>query len=68
VKQISGNEFGMVLKKQKWELARIRGSHHIFAKPGRIERISVPVHGNKPLKVGLLRSLMKMADVDESDL
>jgi len=50
------------------ELKRINGSHHIFAKAGENARISVPVHGNKPLKLGLQRHLMKIAEIDESEL
>jgi len=42
-------------------LARIKGSHHIFIKDGRTERLVIPIHGNRPLKVGLLRSQMKIA-------
>jgi predicted RNA binding protein YcfA (HicA-like mRNA interferase family) len=61
-------EFCKAIEKKGWKLARIRGSHHIFTKQGRIERISIPVHGNKSLKIGLLRALMKMAGIDESDL
>ncbi|MCS1411606.1 MAG: hypothetical protein M2R45_04807 [Verrucomicrobia subdivision 3 bacterium] len=30
-------------------------------------RISVPVHGNKLLKIGLQRHLMKVAGVDASE-
>jgi predicted RNA binding protein YcfA (HicA-like mRNA interferase family) len=30
--------------------------------------ISVPVHGNKPLKIGLQKHLMKIADINESEL
>jgi predicted RNA binding protein YcfA (HicA-like mRNA interferase family) len=37
-------------------------------KTGRIERISVPVHGRKPLKIGLLKHLMKIAEIQESEL
>ena len=33
-----------------------------------IARISLPVHGNKDLKLGLLKSLMKIADIDENEL
>lgn len=29
-----------------WELARIRGSHHVFRKEGRIERSVIPIHGS----------------------
>ena len=47
---------------------RIKGSHHVFTKDGRPERIVIPIHGNKPLKIGLLRSLMKIADLSEEDI
>ena len=41
---------------------------HIYSKPGSIVRLSVPIHGNQPLKVGLLRHLLKMAELTESDI
>ena len=47
---------------------RIRGSHHIYAKGHTPTRISVPVHGNTPLKTGLQRHFMRLADIDESEL
>ncbi len=28
----------------------------------------IPVYGNRPLKIGLLRPLMKLADLPEEDL
>jgi hypothetical protein len=34
----------------------------------RRERIVIPIHGNQPLKKGLLRSLMKIAGLHEEDL
>jgi predicted RNA binding protein YcfA (HicA-like mRNA interferase family) len=68
VKQISGKDFCRVLERKGWLLARTKGSHHIFTKEGRIERISVPVHGNRPLKFGLLRALIKIAEIDESEM
>jgi hypothetical protein len=39
-----------------------------FTMPGRRERIVVPIHGNQPLKQGLLRSLMKIAGLRDDDL
>jgi len=68
VKQVSGRDFGMIIENQGWVLRRIRGSHHIYTKEGRVERISIPVHGNRSLKIGLLRALMKIAGVEESEL
>jgi predicted RNA binding protein YcfA (HicA-like mRNA interferase family) len=35
---------------------------------GRRERIVIPVHGKEPLKIGLLKSLMKIAGLEEKDL
>jgi len=49
-------------------LLRIHGSHHIYGKTGSEVHLSVPIHGNKPLRIGLLRYLMKMAGLQESDL
>jgi predicted RNA binding protein YcfA (HicA-like mRNA interferase family) len=66
MKRASGKELARVLERHGWQLLRIRGSHHVFGKPGSIVRLSVPIHGNKPLKLGLLRHLLKMAGLDES--
>ena len=68
MKQVSGREFAKIIEKHGWVLKRAKGSHHIYGKHGRIERISVPIHGNKPLKLGLLKSHMKIVPVEESDL
>jgi predicted RNA binding protein YcfA (HicA-like mRNA interferase family) len=68
LKQISGKEFIRVLQRKEWTLSRIKGSHHIFTKSGHRERIVVPVHGNQPLKIGLLKAQMKLAGLSEADL
>ena len=59
---------GKILKRKGWRLARISGSHHIYVKEGKEERISVPVHKNKVLKTGLLKYLMKIAEIKENEL
>jgi predicted RNA binding protein YcfA (HicA-like mRNA interferase family) len=61
VKALSGKEFAHLLELHGWSLQRINGSHHIYAKAGSPVRISVPIHGNESLKVGLQRHLMKLA-------
>lgn len=68
MKQVSGNDLIRVVQRKGWSLARIRGSHHIFVIQGRRERLVIPVHGNEPLKIGLLKSLMKIAELTEDDL
>jgi predicted RNA binding protein YcfA (HicA-like mRNA interferase family) len=68
VKEIAAKSFAKTLEKHGWVLLRISGSHHIYGKPGSIDRISLPIHGNKALKAGLLRHLMKIAELGEDDL
>ncbi|MCK5522113.1 MAG: type II toxin-antitoxin system HicA family toxin [Thiomargarita sp.] len=52
MKSVSGKRFCNILENKGWELKRVNGSHHIYMKIGVYARISVPVHGNKPLKIG----------------
>jgi predicted RNA binding protein YcfA (HicA-like mRNA interferase family) len=68
VKSILGKQFAKILERKGWQLVRVQGSHHIYTKPGESIRISVPIHGNKDLKIGLLRHFMKQAKLSESDL
>jgi len=68
MKQISGKEFIRILTRNGWQLARVNGSHHILTKSGHRERIVIPVHGNQPLKLGLLKNQMKVAGISEADL
>lgn len=67
MKSISGKKMCEVLGRAGWSLKRVSGSHYIFAKSG-YDNISVPVHGNKTMNLGLQRSIMKHADIDESEL
>ena len=68
MKSISGKKFAKMLERRGWQLIRVQGSHHIYYKPGETIRISVPIHGNKDLKIGLLRHFMKQAGLSEDDL
>jgi predicted RNA binding protein YcfA (HicA-like mRNA interferase family) len=68
VKQVSGRELAQIVQRLGWILARVHGSHRVFTMPDRRERIVIPIHGNQPLKKGLLRSLMKIAGLQEDDL
>jgi predicted RNA binding protein YcfA (HicA-like mRNA interferase family) len=68
VKAISGREFARLVERRGWRLLRISGSHHVYGKQGSVLRLSIPIHGNRPLKVGLLRHLAKLADISDSEL
>lgn len=68
MKSVSGKDFARLLEQKGWELKRIHGSHHIYIKPGNPARISVPIHGNQTLKIGLLKHLMKIAEINDDEL
>ncbi len=68
MKNVSGKMLVKVLEREGWVLLRIKGSHHIYGKVGSIVKLSVPIHGNQPLRIGLLRHLLKMAGLEEKDL
>ncbi len=65
---VSGKRLARTLEQHGWELLRIHGSHHIYGKEGRKERITIPVHGDDTLKTGLLRHLLRIAGIDESEV
>lgn len=65
MKSIGGKDFARILERNGWELRRINGSHHIYTKAGHPARISVPIHGNQALKAGLLRYLLKLAEIPD---
>jgi predicted RNA binding protein YcfA (HicA-like mRNA interferase family) len=68
MKSVSGRELARLVERHGWRLLRVAGSHHIYGKPASVVRLSIPIHGNKTLKTGLLRHLLKMAEIDESEL
>ena len=68
MRSVSGKELAKSLERHGWILLRVHGSHHIYGKPGSPMRLSVPIHRNQTLKLGLLRNLLKNAGLREEDL
>jgi predicted RNA binding protein YcfA (HicA-like mRNA interferase family) len=68
MRAIAGREFARMIERRGWQLLRVNGSHHIYGKSGSIVRLSVPIHGNRPLKTGLLRHLAKLAEIPDDEL
>lgn len=60
---ISGKKLIKILEKNGWEVIRVNGSHHIMTKENYDAKISIPVHGNKDLKKGLLNAILKIANI-----
>ena len=68
MKSISGKQLCKIVERKDWKLRRITGSHHIYENPNCEQILSIPVHRNRNLKIGLLRALMKIAELSEDDL
>ena len=69
MKHVSGKKMCKVLEARGWVLSRTKGSHHIYVNPPRPGTlIPVPVHGNKALKAGTQRSIMRNAGLTDDDL
>ena len=53
------------LQRQGFVVVRIRGSHHVMQRGD--EHTSVPVHGNQPLRIGTLRSILRDIDLSPAE-
>ena len=67
MKALSGKEFCRLLENRVGKCSESKAVT-IYGKIGSIVRISVPVHGNQPLKLGLVRHLLKLAGVNGDHL
>ena len=68
MKAVSGKVLCKIVERQGWQLKRITGSHHIYAKVGVDVILSIPVHSNRHLPIGILKSIIKDAKLTEEDL
>ena len=68
MKSISGKKLCKIVERKGWILKKVTGSHHIYEKCGENKIISIPVHRNQDLKLGTLKSIMKIAELSEDDL
>jgi predicted RNA binding protein YcfA (HicA-like mRNA interferase family) len=68
MKSISGKKLCKIIEKKGWILKKITGSHHIYQQSNENKIISIPVHRNQDLKLGTLKSIMKIAQLSEDDL
>jgi predicted RNA binding protein YcfA (HicA-like mRNA interferase family) len=58
IPSISGKDFIKIIENLGFQLTRINGSHHRFKhQDGRTT--TIPVHGNKDLPKGLIRTIIK---------
>ena len=63
--RVTGKTMVALLKKQGFTVVRVRGSHHVLLKEDL--RTTVPVHGNRDLKTGTLRKILRDIDLSPHD-
>ena len=56
--EVRFSEVRKMLEARGYQLVRVRGSHHVFVKPG-CEHQSIPMHGGK-VKYGYVRKIEKL--------
>ena len=61
----SGKGMVRFLEREGFQLVRVTGSHHYLARGN--QRTSVPVHANRPLKLGTLRNILRAIDMTPED-
>ncbi len=63
LRRLSGRQVISILEKFGFEVARIRGSHHVLQRimDGQTQSVSVPVHARKPLAPGTLKQIYRLA-------
>ena len=61
----SGKEMLVFLKSQGFSVIRIRGSHHVLNRGD--QYTTVPVHGNRSLKIGTLRKILRDIEMSPNE-
>lgn len=56
------------LQQAGFEFVHVRGSHHYLRRPDGSRLVVVPVHGNRDLPVGTLRSILRQAELTREEL
>lgn len=64
---VSGKRLAKVLAGKGWTLDRVDGSHHVFVRPTIADPVSVPIRGNRDLKLKTQESIMKAAGLTDAD-
>jgi len=65
--RLTGKEMCSILEKNGFFLKRVKGSHHIYARPGIEGYVTVPVHSNEILKPKTLKSIIQQAELNVDD-
>lgn len=63
--RISGKEMVRFLEREGFQLVRVCGSHHFLSRGS--HHTSVPVHANRTLKTGTLRSILRSIEMTRDE-
>ena len=63
LRSLNGKQIVAILERLGFQVIRIKGSHHIMNRivDGKTQRLNVPVHGNKSVSPGIVRSIYRDA-------
>ena len=64
----SGRAVLQALQRGGFQFSHIHGSHHYLRKPDGTGLVVVPVHGNRDLPAGTVRSILHQAGLAAGDL
>ena len=59
--RLGGKEMLLFLEREGFQMVRVCGSHHFLSRGS--QRTTVPVHANRTLKTGTLRSILRSIDM-----
>ncbi len=65
--RVSGKQVVQALGRNGFAFSHVRGSHHYLRKPDGGGLVVIPVHGNRDLPAGTLRSILRQAEIDAED-
>ncbi len=65
--RVSGKQVVRALERNGFAFSHVRGGHYYLRKPDGGGLVVIPVHGNRDLPAGTLRSILRQADLDIDD-
>ena len=68
MKHKSGRQMAAIVCELGWVLKSQHGSHQHYRDPITGKIVTIPVHGNKMLKAGTQKAIMKIIGITDADL
>ena len=68
MKHKSGIQMAAIARGLGWLIKSQRGSHQHYRDPVTGKIVTIPIHGNKMLRAGTQKAIMKVLGITDSDL